>query len=122
MDELFNSGPFMRHGHCYYWTSGLVTLNAFADALIVLAHYAIPLMDFQLPGMDGLTLARQLKLIPAYQHNHIVALTSHAMKGDEQKAREAGCDGYITKPLSTRDLPAQLAAVMAGQRGKEPPS
>ena len=70
------------------------------------------LMDIQMPGMDGLTLTRLLKANPAYQHVHIVALTSFAMKGDEQKAREAGCDGYITKPIDTRKLPVQVAEIL----------
>ena len=65
-----------------------------------------------MPGMDGLTLTRLLKANPAYQHVHIVALTSFAMKGDEQKAREAGCDGYITKPIDTRTLPVQVAEIL----------
>jgi CheY-like chemotaxis protein len=70
------------------------------------------LMDIQMPGMDGLTLTRLLKADPAYQHIAILALTSFAMKGDEQKAREAGCDGYITKPIDTRKLPAQVAEIL----------
>ena len=93
------------------------------EALAVL-HHSQPdliLMDIQMPGMDGLTLTRQLRTNPAYQHIRIVALTSFAMKGDEQKARAAGCDGYITKPISTRDLPAQLAAVMVDQQWKPRP-
>lgn len=76
------------------------------------------LMDIQMPGMDGLTLTRLLKANPAYQHVHIVALTSFAMKGDEQKAREAGCDGYITKPIDTRKFPVQVAEIL--QRGTPP--
>lgn len=70
------------------------------------------LMDIQLPGMDGLTLTRLLKANPNYQHVHIVALTSFAMIGDEQKAREAGCEGYITKPIDTRKLPVQVAEIL----------
>ncbi|MBC7703696.1 MAG: response regulator [Rhodoferax sp.] len=73
------------------------------------------LMDIQMPGMDGLTLTRLLKANPAYQHLQIVALTSFAMKGDEQKAREAGCDGYITKPIDTRKFPLQIVEIL--QRG-----
>src|SRR5689334_16468460 len=64
------------------------------------------LMDLQLPGMDGLTLARRLKSNPATQPIPIVAITAYAMKGDEDKARAAGCDGYITKPIDTRTLPS----------------
>ena len=67
------------------------------------------LMDIQMPGMDGLTLTRLLKADPAYRGVRIVALTSFAMKGDEQKAHEAGCDGYLTKPIDTRKLPHEVA-------------
>ncbi|HXH37347.1 MAG TPA: response regulator [Thermoanaerobaculia bacterium] len=67
------------------------------------------LMDIALPGMDGLTLTRLLKADVATRHIIIVALTAFAMKGDEAKAREAGCDGYITKPIDTRTLPNAVA-------------
>jgi CheY-like chemotaxis protein len=67
------------------------------------------LMDLALPGMDGLRLTRQLKADPATQAIRIVALTAFAMKGDEQKALAAGCDGYLTKPIDTRKLPGQVA-------------
>jgi len=70
------------------------------------------LMDIALPGMDGLTLTRQLKADPTTRHIRIVALTAFAMKGDEQKAREAGCDGYITKPIDTRKLSEQMAEIL----------
>lgn len=71
------------------------------------------LMDIALPGMDGLTLTRQLKANPQTRHIRIVALTAFAMKGDEQKAMDAGCDGYITKPIDTRALPKQVAGILA---------
>lgn len=67
------------------------------------------LMDLQLPGMDGLALTRRLKSEPATRDIPIIAITAYAMKGDEDKAREAGCDGYITKPIDTRALPAVVA-------------
>jgi CheY-like chemotaxis protein len=66
-------------------------------------------MDIQLPGIDGLELTRQLKARPATKDIRIVALTAYAMKGDEQKARDAGCDGYITKPIDTRTLSDTIA-------------
>lgn len=71
------------------------------------------LMDIQMPGMDGLTLTRLLKANPAYQHIPVVALTAFAMKGDEDKAREAGCHSYITKPIETRKLPGQVSEILA---------
>jgi CheY-like chemotaxis protein len=70
------------------------------------------LMDIALPGMDGLSLTRLLKSDPATRHIGIVALTAFAMKGDDAKAMEAGCDGYIPKPISTRNLPGQVAAIL----------
>lgn len=70
------------------------------------------LMDIALPGMDGLTLTRKLKADPRLQHIPIVALTAFAMKGDDQKALAAGCDGYITKPIDTRKLPDQIAGYL----------
>jgi len=66
------------------------------------------LMDIQLPGMDGLELTRQLRKVPQLQAVKIVALTAYAMQGDEENAIEAGCDGYITKPISTREFPRQV--------------
>jgi len=71
------------------------------------------LMDLALPGMDGLTLTRQLKVDPVTRHIGIVALTASAMKGDDQKARDAGCDGYITKPIDTRQFAGQVAEMLA---------
>jgi two-component system cell cycle response regulator DivK len=78
-------------------------------------HPRLILMDLQLPGMDGLSLTRRLKEDPATSDVAILALTAYAMKGDEEKARQAGCDGYITKPIDTRTLPAVIAGVLAGQ-------
>jgi CheY-like chemotaxis protein len=78
-----------------------------AHALTVLESFRpeLILMDLQLPGMDGLELTRQLKADPLHHGIVIVAVTASAMKGDEQKAMEAGCDGYISKPIDTRLLP-----------------
>jgi CheY-like chemotaxis protein len=67
------------------------------------------LMDIALPGMDGLTLTRKLKADDTFKHIPVIALTAFAMKGDDQRARDAGCDGYITKPIDTRRFPVQIA-------------
>src|SRR5687768_9765461 len=67
------------------------------------------LMDIQLPGMDGLALTRKLKASPATAGVVIVAVTAYAMKGDEERALLAGCDGYVTKPIDTRALPRLVA-------------
>ena len=80
------------------------------EAITVLETFKprLILMDLQLPGMDGLQLTRQLKADPRTKDILIVALTAYAMKGDEEKSRDAGCDGYITKPIDTRTMPATL--------------
>lgn len=65
-------------------------------------HPSLILMDVQLPGMDGLELTRRLRADPSFRDVIIVALTAYAMKGDEENARAAGCDGYISKPIDTR--------------------
>lgn len=85
------------------------------EALAVLDtfHPRLVLMDLQLPGMDGLALTRRLKTDPVTRHIRVVALTAYAMKGDEQRARSAGCDGYIAKPIDTRTLPETVAAHLA---------
>ena len=80
-----------------------------AQTLLAKMHPDLILMDLALPGMDGLTLTHQLKADPATQAIRIVALTAFAMKGDEQKALAAGCDGYLAKPIDTRKLPGQVA-------------
>jgi len=72
------------------------------------------LMDIQLPDMDGLELTRRLKGDPRYAAIPIVALTAYAMKGDEAKARAAGCDGYITKPIDVDKLVTSVAAYLKG--------
>ncbi|HET9318473.1 MAG TPA: response regulator [Bryobacteraceae bacterium] len=66
------------------------------------------LADIQLPGMDGLEMTRRLKAAPETRDTVVLALTAFAMKGDEEKAFAAGCDGYITKPIDTRTFPALI--------------
>ena len=65
---------------------------------------ALILMDVALPGMDGYTLTKILKADEATKNIIVVALTAFAMKGDDQKAYASGCDGYIPKPIDTRNL------------------
>lgn len=81
------------------------------EALERLAEFRprLILMDIQLPGMDGLELTRRLKSNPAHRDIVIVALTAYAMKGDADRARAAGCDGYITKPIDSDALFKSLA-------------
>jgi CheY-like chemotaxis protein len=66
------------------------------------------LMDIQMPGLDGMTAAGILKGDPVTSGLKIIALTSFAMQGDREKFLEAGFDGYLSKPISTRDLPGQI--------------
>ena len=91
----------------------LVMINDSPPALI--------LMVIALPGMDGLTLTRKLKAHPDTQHICIVALTAFAMKGEDQKALEAGCDGYITKPIDTRKLGHQVSSFLHGNQERSVP-
>ncbi|HHT9107029.1 MAG TPA: response regulator [Candidatus Wunengus sp. YC63] len=63
------------------------------------------LMDIQLPGIDGIDATRTLKEDTITADIPIVALTAHAMKGDEEKILKAGCTGYISKPINTREFP-----------------
>ena len=80
-----------------------------ANEGIKIAKENIPhliLMDIQLPGMDGIAATQILKDDITTRGIPVVALTAHAMKGDEQKALDAGCSGYITKPIDTREFPS----------------
>lgn len=81
------------------------------QAIAVLASFRprLIMMDIQLPGMDGLDLTRRLKADPATRDAVVLAVTAYAMKGDEQRALDAGCDGYITKPIDTRGLAEMVA-------------
>ena len=89
-----------------------------ARAVLVNFRPQMVLLDLQLPGMDGLTFARTLRADPATRDLVIVAVTAHAMMGDEQAALAAGCDGFITKPIDTRALPARVAELLALATGR----
>ncbi|MGA8695526.1 MAG: response regulator [Xanthobacteraceae bacterium] len=66
------------------------------------------LMDIQLPVIDGYTATRKIKADPALRSIPIIAVTSYALSGEEKKAREAGCDDYVPKPFSPRQLLAKI--------------
>jgi two-component system cell cycle response regulator DivK len=65
-------------------------------------------MDIQLPGIDGYEATRQIKANPNLQKVPIIVVTSYALSGDDVKAFEAGCDAYVAKPFSPRDLLAKI--------------
>jgi len=65
----------------------------------------IILMDIQLPGIDGLTLIKQIKASVVTKDIPIIAVTAYAMKGDEQKILDTGCNAYVSKPINTQELP-----------------
>jgi two-component system, cell cycle response regulator DivK len=88
-----------------------------AEAGLVLARTGRPsliLMDIQLPGMDGLEAIALLKSDPATRSIPVIALTALAMKGDEERIRAAGADGYIAKPIRYQDFLARVAALIGG--------
>lgn len=74
---------------------------------VALAESASPdliLMDLQLPGVDGYEATRRIKANPALRRIPVIAVTSYALSGDDERAREAGCDAYVAKPFSPRAL------------------
>lgn len=95
-------------------SAGYAVLRATdAEAGMALARREQPdlvLMDIQLPGMDGLQACALLKADEATRDIPVIALTALAMKGDEERIRAAGCDGYIAKPLAYREFLATIAA------------
>jgi len=88
------------------------------EALELLAGYTpqLILMDIQLPGMDGLELTRRLKADPQRREILVIALTAYAMKGDQERALAAGCDGYLAKPIDTDALSSLVSAMLSGRR------
>jgi len=80
-------------------------------AAVAVAEQSRPdliLMDLSLPEMDGWEATRRIKAMEELRAVPVVALTAHAMPGDEERARESGCDGYLTKPIDEDQLFAQL--------------
>ncbi|HEX9507559.1 MAG TPA: response regulator [Myxococcales bacterium] len=87
----------------------LQVLDSFSPRLI--------LMDIQLPGMDGLELTRRLKADPSRREIVVLALTAYAMRGDQERALAAGCDGYIAKPIDVEAFPRLVAAHLTRKVG-----
>jgi two-component system cell cycle response regulator DivK len=98
-------------------SAGHTVINAVdAEAGLAMARAQQPdliLMDVQLPGMDGLEATAHLKKDPATHAIPVIALTALAMKGDEERIRAAGCDGYIAKPMRYKEFLAAIAAQLA---------
>jgi two-component system cell cycle response regulator DivK len=80
------------------------------EALAAVAQHKpdLILMDIQLPIMDGYEATRRIKAMPGFNSIPIIVVTSYALSGDEAKARDAGCDAYVTKPYSPRALLAKI--------------
>jgi two-component system, cell cycle response regulator DivK len=80
------------------------------DALNVLktAHPDLILMDINMPDMDGYTLTAKIKSLPGFERIPILALTANVMRGDKERTLEAGCDGYIQKPLDIDQLTREI--------------
>jgi two-component system cell cycle response regulator DivK len=94
-----------------------------AEAGLTIARAEQPeliLMDIQLPGMDGLEATALLKGDRSTRAIPVVALTALAMKGDEERIRAAGCDGYIAKPFRYQDFLASVAAQLAAPEARGP--
>lgn len=83
---------------------------------------ALILMDIQLPGMDGLQATAHLRADESTRAIPVVALTALAMKGDEERIRAAGCDGYIAKPLDYKSFLATVASYFGQDRGGRLPA
>ena len=94
------------------------TAETAAAAVTVLEtfHPRMILMDVQLPGMDGLELTQWLRADRSFDDVIILAVTAFAMAADEQRAKEAGCDGFVSKPLDTRSLPELVRTYLGKQR------
>jgi len=74
------------------------------------------LMDRSLPKIDGYEVTRRLKSRQDFKDIPIVALTAHAMRGDREKALEAGCEGYISKPINVHELPELVTSYLRGKK------
>ncbi len=87
-----------------------------ADAAIALAMaepFDLIVMDIQLPGTDGLTATRLLRASPSTRAVPILAVTAHAMRGDEKRILAAGCHGYVAKPIAYKEFLAVVARLLS---------
>ena len=93
----------------------LIEATNAAEALKVLENTKpdLILMDINMPDMDGYTLTAKIKALPGFQRVPILALTANVMRGDKEKTLEAGCDGYIQKPLDIDQLIKEVERFLA---------
>ncbi len=86
---------------------------------VLLAQSELPnliLMDLSLPLMDGWTATREIKKNTSLKKIPIIALTAHAMSGDRERALEAGCDDYVSKPINVPDLLVKITTLLAANK------
>ena len=98
--------------HMDYTVVGIADTGAGAVEMASEMKPDLILMDVQLPGMDGLTATRLLKEDTRTSSIPVVALTAQAMVGDQEKAEAAGCNGYMVKPIDTRQFPKTVASYL----------
>jgi CheY-like chemotaxis protein len=79
------------------------------------------LLDIQLPGMDGYAVARALRAIPKFDSVPVVAVTSYAMPGDRERCLEAGCSGYLEKPIDPETFALSIEKFLQADQGEESP-
>lgn len=97
---------FLLEKHGYQVVSAVDGPNG-----VALAHTFVPdyiLLDIQLPNMDGYAVARALRKLDQLRHTPIIAVTSYAMQGDREKALDAGCNGYIEKPINPETFVSEI--------------
>lgn len=83
-------------------------------ALALAERFDLVVMDVQLPGTDGLTATRLLRSSPATRNLPVLAVTAHAMRGDEERILAAGCDGYAAKPIAYKEFLALVTRLLVG--------
>ncbi|MFZ5879649.1 MAG: response regulator [Chloroflexota bacterium] len=88
-----------------------------ALALLKTTRPDLILMDINMPEMDGYTLTARIRALPAMSQVPIIAVTANVMRGDREKSLEAGCDGYIQKPIDIDALPNQIERYMRNANG-----
>lgn len=79
---------------------------------IVMERPDLILMDIQIPKIDGLEATRKIRAMEDLKDTLIIALTAHAMEGDKEKILDAGCDGYIAKPINTRTFISEIESII----------